>query len=575
MSEEQVLIDAAALALLEERADELILSKNIAQLKSFSSKIDKITFVFDDDYLKSRYLYTLANCYSEIYKYNCEEWYSDDLSKAVINYRKALHVIRKIEYPTNDISYLQSCIETNLGNYLSSQGRIFCCIPFWNDAFQRNQNLVSVISKANNQLFIASKIYDPNHRSYHYFEAYNLIKLGLERVEDLLPDQKIIYSEDGKFMHFISWFEQNFKSENFASLETFEEQTETRKQRDYLKWCGDNRLFINDLNDINTSELVYQDIMTLPTISQEFNMALAMHEELMYHGNFDELKNDYCYARYLFFSSKNIPNEEPHFFNSTYPHVNDLTYSITNLKASHYKSAFKTIYSLFDKIAYFINRFFDLNDMKFDKNINFDSIFRELRPGKWKPHPKLKESKNYFIHALFYILKDIRDVKDSSSISSWLDPDTKAFSEIRNAIEHRSLKIVDDFGYSLIHTNNHQIEIQKLNNEIDNYKVQLQELNNELGTAKKAKDKALKADLEKKEQGLKENLHRVQSKLLEKNKLSSHSLLITVSDFESRLLRLMRLARNAIMYLSLAIHLEEQNKPNHGMPMMSRDVPLK
>ena len=42
-----------------------------------------------------------------------------------------------------------------------------------------------------------------------------------------------------------------------------------------------------------------------------------------------------------------------------------MSHSITNLKASHYKSAFRTLYSLFDKIAYFINRFFDLNDIKY------------------------------------------------------------------------------------------------------------------------------------------------------------------------------------------------------------------
>ena len=227
----------------------------------------------------------------------------------------------------------------------------------------------------------------------------------------------------------------NFKPEDFDYFESFEEEVETRKQGEYLKWCGDNRLFINDLNDVCVSEIVYQDIMTLPSFSQQINFALSMHEELMYHGNFDELKNDFCYARYLIFSARNIPSDHTHFFNKTYPHVDDMSHSITNLKASHYKSAFRTLYSLFDKIAYFINRFFDLNDIKYDHKISFDSIFSELKGSKsWKPHSKLKDSQNCFIHALFYILKDIRDVKDSTSVSRWLDPDAKAFSEIRNAM---------------------------------------------------------------------------------------------------------------------------------------------
>lgn len=69
MPTEQVLIDAATMSLFEQRADELIFSKDIEALKSFCSSIEQPNCVFDDDYLEVRYLYTLGNCYSEIYKY--------------------------------------------------------------------------------------------------------------------------------------------------------------------------------------------------------------------------------------------------------------------------------------------------------------------------------------------------------------------------------------------------------------------------------------------------------------------------------------------------------------------------
>ncbi|WP_044124534.1 LA2681 family HEPN domain-containing protein, partial [Vibrio cholerae] len=85
--------------------------------------------------------------------------------------------------------------------------------------------------------------------------------------------------------------------------------------------------------------------------------------------------------------------------------------------------------------------------------ISIDNLFRDFKSSNWRkswsPNKKLETSDNHFIHALFYILKDIRDVKGTSSVSKWIDPDAKAFSEIRNAMEHRSLKIVDDFGYEL------------------------------------------------------------------------------------------------------------------------------
>ena len=560
------------------KADEFLINHDNEKLKALLESLLAADYAFESLIDEARFYYILGNCSQELFNYHILDWFSDDLSKSVIFFRKALYVIRKINFPTDEELFLQSCIETNLGNNLSSQGRVFCCIPLWDNALKYKQNPVPIISKANNGLFLASSVYDPSHRHYHYFTTYQLIKLGLEHLDQLYPEQKIAYSEDSNLMNFKVWFEDTFKPEDFDYFESFNEEFETRKQSEYLKWCGDNKLFINDLNDVCISEIVYQDIMTLPSFSQQINPTLSMHEELTYHGNFDELKNDYCYARYLTFLAKNIPNYQEHFFNKTYPHVDDMAHSITNLKASHYKSAFKTLYSLFDKIAYFINRFFDLNDIDYDHKISFDSIFRELKGSKnWKPHRKLKDSKNCFIHALFYILKDIRDVKDSTSVSNWLDPDAKAFSEIRNAIEHRSLKIVEDFGYTLTQSDKtfRQSQIENINGEIKCFEAQLQELYSKIASATKAKNDALKENLEIKKQLLDEKLYQAKSKIHEQRKLSSHSMLIKESEFESRLMTLMKIARNSIMYLSLAIHVEEKNKPDNGALSMHKEVPLK
>ena len=563
---------------LSQKADEILQEADHEKLKMFSDSLFEDEYTFDSFVDEARFYYILGNCSQVLYSYHRLDWFSDELSKSVIFFRKALYAIRKIDFLTDEELYLRSCIETNLGNSLSSQGRTFCCIPLWDNAIKCKQNPVPILSKANHELFLAKNIYDSSHKQYHYFTAYQLIQLGLKHLDKLYPEQRVAYSEDGDLMNFTAWFEDTFKTDDFAYFESYKMDFESRKQTDYLKWCADNRLFINDLNDVSVSEIVYQDIMTLPSITRKINPTLSMYESLKYHGNFDELKNDYCYARYLIFSAKDIPDDHPHFFNNTYPHVDDMAFTITNLKASHYKSAFRTLYSLFDKIAYFIHRFFDLNDIKDDLKISFDSIFREIKDkNNWKPNSKLKDSPNYFLHALFYILKDIRDVKDSISVSRWLDPDAKAFSEIRNAIEHRSLKIIEDFSYTLTQSDkaSKQSQLEKLNDKIAEFETQLKELHSEISSAKKAQNVALKAELDTKKQSLDNELYLARSKVYEKKKLSSHSVLIEVSEFESRLMTLMKLARNSIMYLSLAIHFEEQNKPDNDGLIMFREVPLK
>jgi hypothetical protein len=171
----------------------------------------------------------------------------------------------------------------------------------------------------------------------------------------------------------------------------------------------------------------------------------------------------------------------------------------------------------------------------------------------------VKDSDNPFIHALFYILKDIRDVKGSSSVSQWIDPDAKAFSEIRNAMEHRSFKVVDDFGYELVGSHNkyHEAELDELIKEMDEIRGQL----------------CLSHDPHELS-SLKAKLSELESKLYEKKKLSSHSLLIPMGQFESRIMTLIKLVRNSIIYLSLSIHFEEKKRPDDKI-YLPVAVPLK
>ncbi|UZE65333.1 LA2681 family HEPN domain-containing protein [Proteus mirabilis] len=195
--------------------------------------------------------------------------------------------------------------------------------------------------------------------------------------------------------------------------------------------------------------------------------------------------------------------------------------------------------------------------------ISIDNLFRDFKSSNWRkswsPNKKLETSDNHFIHALFYILKDIRDVKGTSSVSKWIDPDAKAFSEIRNAMEHRSLKIVDDFGYELTTSYNsyHDGELEKLNLEIKKIKEQLK------SSLHTEKPRTLESDLKK-----------LESDRYEKKKLSSHSLLIPLGQFETRLMTLMKLARNSIIYLSLSIHFEERKRPKNNL-YLPKHVPLK
>lgn len=564
-----------------QHADRYILTGDDVSLSALIEKYTEKDIIFEHPIYEAHYLYSLGNCYSSLYEKRKTEWYSEDLMKSVISYRKAIYSLPKKEWNEDEAitiarTNLRSMIETNLGNCLSSQGRALCCISHFDEAILLDFNPVAIISKARNELFLANSLYDEGHIQYHYFIAHKLVTKASENIELLYPEQRETLEEGGNLFKFKEWFEKSFDILSFDYYREYKESFSSRKHKEYLEWCAGNSLFLNDLNDVCKDQITYQDIFALPPFIQSFNSSLSMHEELSYHGNYDELKNDYCYARYLIFCAKDIPNDMPHMFNSTFQQVDDMAYSISNLKVAHYKSAFRAAYSLFDKIAYFISRFFNLNDIGKDRNISIDSLFRDSKKSyEWKPHQKLKDSDNHFIHALFYILRDLRKVGNSDEVTKWIDPDAVAFADIRNAMEHRSLKISDDFGYELATKHNSLSDeaLQVMQDELESLPGKIKDVNLKIKNHSVLENCSLN-ELEISLTKLQSKLEDVKAKLYEKKKLSTHSLIIPISQFESRLLKLLELARNSIMYLSLAIHFEERKRDRDGI-YMPREVPLK
>ena len=128
---QKILLDESDIALFEMRADELISKNSTSEILLFINAIQNPDFTFENKTIEARYFYTIANCQSVVFNKNNEAWYSEELGKSVINYRKALYALQGLDNNNNFIINLKSRIETNLGNYLFSQGRLLCCKNHW------------------------------------------------------------------------------------------------------------------------------------------------------------------------------------------------------------------------------------------------------------------------------------------------------------------------------------------------------------------------------------------------------------------------------------------------------------
>lgn len=569
---EEVLIDEVALDFFNLRVDELADERDIEGTRDFIAQFDLFIPVFNADAIEAGFHYMLGNAYSLLYVPQNEKWYSPDLNKTVIHLRKAYNLIKDDIYNIE----LASRISTNLGNYLSQQGRFMCARKFWKYSISLNNQPIAHTSLYQSEMYIAHFLnHDKERKSYHYYLAYQHLQDRLELPNDpyIFNDSDLIFNSEE-----VREFKRDIESgkAGVGACPPFKIRKKSAiedEEQAYLAWCGDNCLFLDELEVGDVRYSTHPDSLFLPPITAQINMSLSHHEELIYHTNFEEIKNDFCYARYLIFTAINTDSEEQSFFNRTFEKIDDLTYCIDNIKAQNLKTAFRVLYSLLDKIAYFINRFYKLNDAGKDRRINFESLFKKLNAKKWEPHPKLLDSKNHFLHALFYILKDLRDIDDHESVSDLLNPDIAKIYEIRNFIEHRSFKIINSLGADLVFADSQRWVVDDYNKTLKESRDELDRLSALISDAKETKERD---KLLNKQKGLREDIAEIGEKLKEKKALSQHTLIITDSDFIDQVMTLAELIRSSIIYLSFSISFEEACKPSRDERYeWRRGIPLK
>ena len=125
-----------------------------------------------------------------------------------------------------------------------------CCIELYDEAIRLDNNPVAYVSKSRNELFIADSIYDSGHRDYHYFTAATLLDELKPYAKYLEPEQRQPIEEGGRLNHFKNWFHENYKYSVFDYFKGYKYEFYSDEQKSYLDWCANNKLFLNDLNDV-------------------------------------------------------------------------------------------------------------------------------------------------------------------------------------------------------------------------------------------------------------------------------------------------------------------------------------
>lgn len=329
---------------------------------------------------------------------------------------------------------------TNYANLLNTCGRIIKALSYLKIGVGQDFSM-AVGNFAGFLIDYATLDYDSGHQSVFVNEAYQLLN-------EVLEFEKI---EPGAYEHYGGLIERLEKSYPLEFLEEpyeFEEYSlgDSEEEINYRNWCLENTLFLNTLNDAFPYSVSATDILHLP------NIVTKIDEGPKYHGLFNQIKQEYVSARFMVYDA--LSSKGAHFSDKDVHLINTLDYPTYGISIEKMKYSYRSLYSLFDRIAFFINEYFEIGVK--DRDVSYRSVWQGHIKRKKDSYnfrvnlkAKMTDEKNFNLPlvGLYWLCKDISKQKVAHH---YVDPAIEHISKIRHHLEHRYLKVHESLFYSMI-----------------------------------------------------------------------------------------------------------------------------
>lgn len=400
------------------------INKDLDQLQNAIKLADSINLENFDTHSQAVFYYFVGNAWSYVQnirfpkeKFPLE---TEELEKQIKYYRKAYGLIKA----SND-KFVTCQILTNIGNLFSHIGRFSEAQEYYNLCLELDNNFGMAIGNKGYGLYnYARLIFEPTQQFIFMQYARKHLKESL-LAKDVYADAK------NSFKHTIDQIESAYPIQYLDDFKEYKNYYKgiSKVETEYRQWSSKNRLFINPLNDVLLESIVAIDYLFVPS------MVLGFDEKPIYQIIFNQLKQEYVSARYLFYES--LLPLKAHFSDKGVVLMDALDYADYSLALEKTKISFRMCFSLFDKMSYLLNLYLKLGH---DQNrVSFRTLWYVNGDKNNGLKKELSITKNWPLRGLFWLSKDL----DEKEFDSPIEPEAKEIATIRNYLEHKSFKIVD------------------------------------------------------------------------------------------------------------------------------------
>ncbi|KJE35185.1 hypothetical protein UF64_11020 [Thalassospira sp. HJ] len=408
---------------LFEQIDRDVDEENEEGLRAFVERKSELLKEIPED-SHALFFYGVANAYGGIRKCqgDAKEWWNDPL-----RFGEILYLRRSICHPSflwsNPIPRARS--RTNLGIALSRTGRIVDAIDQLNFALLHVPDFGMALCHIGCCLLSYAKLlHDPGHTDIVLREARSHLSSGIKKGlwfqgEEIARDYFDKYLSN--LNEYLNQCDEGFPYRS----DPYPKRTSKREVR-FRDWAATRKLFINPLNDLGHWPLAARDVMHLPPHSY------GIRDEPRFPKFFDVIKSEYIGARGLLYEAMALPEARYMLKDVTlFDHYDG---GIFGPRVEKLKAAFRSGYSILDKVAMFLNDYFELGHS--ERDLNFSKLFQDPK-DRQQSHPKIAEIMSSPLAGLYSIRADL--YKSDSGFRDATEPDARDLARYRNAMEHRFL----------------------------------------------------------------------------------------------------------------------------------------
>ncbi len=333
------------------------------------------------------------------------------------------------------ITGLKLQLYTNYANTLEACGRKVAAMKFYRRVLEINSAFGMAEGNMGRALqHYSALVHDSGHANYLHHFAYNYLKSSLNK-----PD--VHESAKRYFKWCMSLYTDEVKK-NFLEnkLQIPEYSLGENEEESYRKWCLHYHLFLNPLNDLpHELSCFATDSLQLPDLITPIEQI----DPPKYFGMFNQLKQEYVYARYLCYAAF-YENEEAHFADKETHLINLYDYPQYSIRIEGLKTAFRQLYSLFDKVAFFVNDYWDIGIH--ERDINYRTIWLSgygLGKKYYEYRNRLMPDDNIALKSMFWIYNEFNKRFGDADT-----PYAENMQVLRNALEHKFVKVHNGILYS-------------------------------------------------------------------------------------------------------------------------------